>query len=240
MRVRERIADYVPALAAVVTFALVLRTFEFPSTTAWRPTGWATLAAAALALLATAGTVVVNLRGRQAERDRSLYAGCVQIAALVDQACSVPLADVGIHVWLVRRRLAGSVLERGPEFLLREHKRSGIPFVKGKGVVGRCWQEERDVDLNLERDVHPFAVDEASYGGLPDDARLGITWNEYQRTKHYQAIWATPLVTQAGRRTRVRGIVSVDITHGGSFDDLQHAMGTALVRSVLGACQDAL
>jgi hypothetical protein len=231
------LAAIAPLLAALVVFCLVLKTFEVPSNAAWESRGYATILVAILAVLATVAGWLANKRHTRSDRDAKLYEACLQLAAQVDELCpDVSLKDVGIHFWLAHGLGKRRVLERGPQFLLRNRRRSGITLTPNKGVVGRAWSEKADVLLDLETHVHPAASTRAGYEALPSDYRLGIEWDEYQRTKHYQAIWASALVEKG----RVLAVVSIDISASGAFAQLEAAAGSEHIRTILGTCQDAL
>lgn len=236
-RIPTFLATLAPPLAALVPLCLVLKAFDAPSKSAWLSHGYATLAIAALAFLAAVSVWCANRLQRRSDRDAELYEACVQMAAQVDELCpTVPLKDVGIHIWLARGRGKRRVLERGPQFLLRKRLSSGVQLSPAKGVVGRAWSEKADVLLDLETHVHPAAASQSAYDALPNDYRLGIGWDEYQRTKHYQAIWASALVEKG----RVVAVVSVDISVRGAFAELEAATSSPHIRTVLGVCQHAL
>src|SRR5204862_4355592 len=195
-----------PALTALVTFGLVLKTVEVPTKAAWESGGYATIVTAFVAVVATAAGWLASRSHARDDRDAKLYEACVQMAAQIDELCpSIALKDVGIHVWLAHGRGKRQVLKRGPQFLLRSRRDSGILFTPNKGVVGRAWSEKAAVLLDLETHVHPAATTRQEYEALPDDYRLGIAWDEYQRSKHYQAIWASALVESG----RVLAVVSI-------------------------------
>ncbi len=239
--VRRRIvnpyANSAPVLVALVTLGLALKALEVPSKEAWVPDGHGTIAVAVLGVIATVASWLASQTKRRSERDAKLYEACVQIAAQIDELCpDVPLKDVGIHVWLVRGHGKRQRLERGPQFVLRNRPKSGIRFTPGKGVVGRAWIEKADVLLDLEREVHPYAGARENYARLPADVRLGMEWDEYRRTMHHQAIWASALVDDG----KVLGVVSVDISAPVAFDQLVAAVGNQHIRTVLASCQDAL
>jgi hypothetical protein len=105
------------------------------------------------------------------------------------------------------------------QFLLRKRTDSAVTFTPDKGVLGRCWRERAQVIVDLERDLHPRASTKADFERLDADERFGLTWDEYQRTRRYQAVYAAPLLLRKGRTTVVAGIVSIDVLARGRFEE---------------------
>jgi uncharacterized SAM-binding protein YcdF (DUF218 family) len=83
-----------PPLIALVTFCLVLKTFDVPSHAAWTARGYAAIIVAGLALVATIAVWLASRRQGRSDRDAKLYEACVQLAAQVDERCPrIPLPE---------------------------------------------------------------------------------------------------------------------------------------------------
>lgn len=97
-------------------------------------------------------------------------------------------------------------------------KPSGIPWTKGKGVIGACWETQSDIVIDLaeeERALGALSADE--FEGLPSEDRFGFTHNEFKRTRGtYGAILAVPIKTDEGEYL---GCITVDAP-GDSFRHL--------------------
>ena len=87
-------------------------------------------------------------------------------------------------------------------------------WTKGKGVIGKCWEEARDVGANLADEWAPYAgCSKADWDALPDEVRYGFTFEEFQRSPLAQgAIVATPIIDEHGS---FQGCVSADTPREG-------------------------
>jgi hypothetical protein len=90
------------------------------------------------------------------------------------------------------------------------------PFTpaRGAGVVGLCWQSNREVSV----DVGTLAVeltDEATFNTFRvangDDAVMGLSWRQFADVRHRGAIFASPV--RNGNHAFI-GCVSVDASSG--------------------------
>lgn len=165
----------------------------------------------------------------------------MQLAAYIDDACpSIKLRDVGVHIWFVRGPFFARRLVRGPEFLLRERQKSNVAFVKGKAAVGQVWAEARDAVFDLGGEPSADVKTRADYEKLDTEFTRGLSWDEFERTRRYKAIWAAPLF----RRERVVAVVSIDIMTSGVFAELERATVSdprnPELEVVLAACERAL
>jgi hypothetical protein len=149
------------------------------------------------------------------------------LVEVVDRA-DVDWTSIGVHAFLVERQY----WLFGPERLRRigrERLRSSPPparitWTKGKGAVGRCWELGQDVGMEL----HPDHLTEDQWNALPADQRLGMTFDDYERTRHFRVVVATPILD---RNDRVIGIVSIDSVNSDFAklwqDAVRDAMGGA-------------
>jgi len=209
--------------APVFSVATVARSVEFPEKDWWEPGKPATYVLLAAGAIAGAGAVVNAVRVSRRTQGATLYEACVQLAAYIDEKCpSLSLREVGIHVWRVGGPPFARRLHRPQQFLLRSRQPSHVAFTKGKGLIGKVWATGVPDIKNLENDY--AGVDtEAEFVQLGDDDRLGLSWEEFQRTRRYKAVWASPLFRKSDYDDRVVGVISVDIQASGVFDEVVSA-----------------
>ncbi len=85
---------------------------------------------------------------------------------------------------------------------------SGIRWTRGKGVIGRCWQERQDAGRNQAADYGPYInSSETEWTALDPAFRDRLDFDEFRRVKHYGAVIATPITDERGRFV---GCISVD------------------------------
>lgn len=151
------------------------------------------------------------------ERTRQvMLMALVEIAHLV----SLPCKDVGIHLFVVKdrfpQRFRESVLERKLRVRLSSMPvSSDVRWTIGKGVVGACWQQQRDqvVDLDGLHSAY-YGADAEEWDRLSASVTLGLTFQDFERTRaKYGVVVATPVTRPLGG---VVGIVAVDGPCGGS------------------------
>lgn len=80
---------------------------------------------------------------------------------------------------------------------------SGIKWTKGKGLIGQCWEQEQDVFINIVSEYGRFDARKADkktadalrvqWYLLDQSKRLGLSWDELQKSFDYGAIFATPI-----------------------------------------------
>jgi hypothetical protein len=197
--------------AGLFACGTLARSLEIPSADVWvkgEPLTWALVASG----LVTALAGVVNLRSaRHRTRDRGLAEGCQLLAAHVDEKCEhIALRDVEVLVWLVVGPPFGRHLVKAQDFVLGSRLQdSGVTWVRGKGVIGRCWELQAPVSVNLLKDFYPNATGETAFETLSERDRFAFSWRELEATRHYEAVWAAPL--RSAYRARVVGIVCVGL-----------------------------
>jgi hypothetical protein len=229
--------------AAVFSVATVARSVEFPDKTWWEPGKPATYVLLASGLIAGVGAVINAVRVSRRTRTATLSEACVQLAAYIDEECpSLSLRDVGIHVWRVGGPPFARRLHRAQQFLLRQRQPSHVRFTKGKGLIGKVWSTGVPDIKDLEVDYARVAA-EADFMHLAEEDRLGLSWEEFQRTSRYTAVWASPLFRRSDFDDRVVGVVSIDIQASHVFDELAQATTAAPgpeLDAILAACETAL
>jgi hypothetical protein len=139
---------------------------------------------------------------------------------------------VGVHAFWIKRtwRHPRGVLKPIASELLHVSTPSGITWLKGKGAVGLCWDEQRDIGVNLAEDWGPLlGCTESEWDQAPEAVKYGLTYAEFKRAGEYGAIVVTPIFDSQSHE--VRGCVSVDAPED-SYDVLWSS-------SVREAIQDA-
>jgi hypothetical protein len=135
--------------------------------------------------------------------------------------------DLAIHVWAVRRTRAhpfvGELL-RSVSIRVGHHGTNRqVTFVKGSGVVGRCWatKNETEFDSNL---IYAGITTEADWNARAksegEEFTGRLSYQDFLWTKHLSATVAVPILT--GRK-RFRGCVSADTTNG-ALSDLKKSL----------------
>lgn len=185
----------------------------------------------------------IVIAGAKSQRNRKLEDACREVAALIDDQCpALPLRDVGVRIWIVSGPPWARYLRRGASFLLSgQRSQSGIRWVKGKGAVGVAWQRRLNTIIDIE-DVRKKAMSQSHYEALPETERLGLSWDEFQRTPAYQAVFACPLYSRVATSgdLPVLGVLAVDLLRPGYFQELKKATEGPAFEGVVGLCEDAL
>lgn len=178
------------------------------------------------------GGVVRERHLRQARWfSETLRALLVQVV----QASGLDWTAVGVNAFLVRRRFrwfGDEVLQRvGRERIRSTPPPSNVRWTAGKGVIGRCWALGTDLGVDLRhhfRDVEGSSAEE--WARLGDEERLGLTYEDFQRTRQHGVVVATPVLD---RFDTVIGVISADALHGPLDrlwnDQVREALGAAAV-----------
>jgi hypothetical protein len=146
------------------------------------------------------------------------------------------MAKVGVHVWAVKDFKGCRYLEKRATFILPTRRRSThVLWRMGKGAIGIAWADEDAVIANVEH-LQQRAPTAAVFCAIPRRDRYGLSWREYQRSRHYRAVLAVPL--RVGNR--VRGCLSVDLQLVGLADQLDTLSTEEKVNDVLAVCEAVL
>lgn len=81
-----------------------------------------------------------------------------------------------------------------------------------RGVIGRCWELGTDLGVDLRdhfADIEGHTAEE--WAQLTDGDRLGLTYNDFQRTRQHGVVVATPVLD---RFDSVIGVISADALDG--------------------------
>jgi hypothetical protein len=142
----------------------------------------------------------------------------------------IGFAELAVNVWIVplmprNRPMNGEqALQRLASFKVHQRHPLDIAWTKGKGLVGRCWENADEQWLNLES-IH-VALASGTLDSVPDNERLGLDDGEIKREAAYWAIFATAIKDEKGA---VIGVVSVDSSQPHSYDILREATDANVV-----------
>jgi hypothetical protein len=177
------------------------------------------------------------VRERQLSQARWISETLRALLVQVVKASQLDWTDVGVNAFLVRRQyrwIGRKVLKRvGRERIKSVPPPSSVVWTRGKGVIGACW--EHGIDVGIDLNEYFASVEESTaeeWSALSDEERLRMTYEEFQRTRHYGVVVATPVLDRAGR---VIGVVSAD-----SLDGPPDRLGNSEVREALGAAAVAI
>lgn len=215
-------------IATSGTLTLAARAIQLPAAEFWKDRPGTIVALVALAavgvgaLNANFEAVRSSLRERREEMELALRPPLVALfRSLMDELGSEHYVDVAVHCFLLRRKLRPEFpwfqkeLVRVGGFQLKTSPRSAVRWTKGKGLIGECWASNKDAGANLEEEWAEYREYTAiQWDRLPPRTRYAMSFPEYDRTRAYAAIVATPI--QNGKEAFV-GCISVDST-GPSYE----------------------
>lgn len=233
------IAVFVFALASAgLAFA---HSSEFPSSHAWSKGHFLVFAQFGAFALLGLTQLAVMISDRRSARNRKLEDACQLVAAFIDERCpNVPLREVGVHIWTTAGPPFARYLRRSGSFLLAgERERSGIVWIKGKGVVGAAWEQGRRITRDID-EIRQKATSRAAYEQLSAADRMELGWDEFRKTPRYSAISGSPLYRRTGDGSLIRGIVAIDFLVGGHFHELLDATNNSEFADVIGVCETSL
>jgi hypothetical protein len=235
-------ADIAAFVFLLLSGALALaHSDEWPSGNAWSK-GHPLLLAQLLVVVGLGLTqLAILIAGRRGERNKGLEESCQLVAAYIDERCAkVQLRNVGVHIWTTAGPPFARYLRRSGSFLLAgDRERSGITWVKGKGVVGAAWEDGVTVTRDIDA-IRAKASTLAAYEALSIEETMNLTWEEFRRTPHYRAVSAIPLYRRAGGGSQLRGILAIDFLEPGHFREMEAAVNDPAFASVIGFCESAL
>jgi hypothetical protein len=214
---------------------------EWPSGDAWSKGHPLLLAQLVAFVLLGLTQLAILIAGRRGERNKGLEESCQLVAAYIDERCAnVQLRNVGVHIWTTSGPPFARYLRRSSSFLLAgDRERSGITWVKGKGVVGAAWEDGVTVTRDIDA-VRAKASTLAAYEALSIEETMNLTWEEFRRTPHYRAVSAIPLYRRAGGGSQLRGILAIDFLEPDHFREMESAVNDPAFASVIGFCESAL
>ncbi len=196
----------------------------------------AVLVLAAVGLTESLGRVIGGvIRERRLREARWFSETLKALLVQVVQASQLDWTAVGVNAFVVRHRhgwIGRRVLRRvGRERIRSTPVPSNVLWTRGKGVIGRCWALGTDLGVDLRdhfADVEDSTADE--WEELTEEQRLGLSYDDFQRTRQHGVVVATPLLD---RRERVIGVISADSLEGPLErlwnDQVREALGAAAV-----------
>jgi hypothetical protein len=211
---------------------------EWPSTHAWSRGHVLPIAQLAAFALLGLTQLAILISGRRTHRNQNREDACQLVAAYVDEHCpGVQLRNVGVHLWTVAGPPFARYLRRSGSFLIvDERERSGIVWVKGKGVVGTAWGEGVAVTHDID-EVRQKAHSRDAYEALGQEYTMNLSWEEFRRTPYYRAVSGTPLYRRVGTGSTVCGVVAIDLLEPGHFHELEAAVEDPAFAYVIGVCE---
>lgn len=205
-------------IVAIASLAITLQGLNVPEKF-WDDHGYALVISIIVVFFFGVVTPFETLQGRSLEKERE-QAWKNGLSALDDanRDSGIDLRELAVHVWLIKRTIKHPISGRlGRPISIRighQGANRSVPFGQGKGVVGRCWQRNDEVELDV-RSTYAGIGSQADWDHqtqlLGDDFTWGLTYDEYTRTEHLAAIIAIPLDSVSGRFI---GCVSADCTTG--------------------------
>jgi hypothetical protein len=168
-------------------------------------------------------------RGLARQVSETLRIALVQIIDLT----GLDWKAIGLNAFMIERRgrwRSELHLRRiGRERISIHPLPSEVVWTRGKGVIGRCWDLNSDVAVDLAKHFAPYqGLTEAEWDALPPDERFGLSYLEFRRTDHLGPVVATPIQKSDGT---IVGVVSVDGPPGTytrlSSEPVREAIGAA-------------
>jgi hypothetical protein len=222
-------------LALAVFGVANLARAQDPQAEMWSAGSWGSWLLIASGAVGTLGHFLVTLgygrRLRTEESEAALYKTCRSIARLVSQVTKIPDDKVGVHVWAVAGPPGLKHLVRRTKFLSVDRPESAVTWRRGRGALGVSWDERREKVWDLETLQAKAPTNQAFCDELSTYERMGLTWSEFENTKHYSAAWVRPILRGGPGSNKVIGCLSVDIVE-------EHGAGEKLERLVQEQSQD--
>jgi hypothetical protein len=240
-RLAARIAPYLDVWTLVLGGAAVIlaaaHSADFPHESDWTDGHVLPIIQIVAIVLWVVSQIAQAVQGRRSRRNVKLEDACRDVAAFIDESCPrLPLSHVGVHIWEVPM-LRGNLRRSASFLLIGNRARSGIHWTKGKGVVGYAWEHKVALTKDLE-EVRSRAKSPEQFAALPEDDRLGLSWDEFRSTPRYRAVYARPLYSREGRG--VKGVIAIDLLKNGHFTELESATDSLAFEGVIGVCESAL
>lgn len=135
----------------------------------------------------------------------------------------LPMSDLGLHVWQVRRSIRHPI--KGTLVRVATYRLGTTPGLRafrptiGQGVVGLCWKFNREykvdvgalaAELDTEQKFNDYQLANDS------DIVMNLSWKQFEEVRHRGAVFASPV---RNGRNKFIGCVSVDASRGYSSLD---------------------
>lgn len=203
--------------------------------------------AGAVAFASSSYAAVEELHRQASAAAREKIAFVLRALAFdVQDATGIDVRELGVSAYAVRR----SRWTPWRHELVRLHREraawgrasAGIRWRPGKGVLGRCVAQSKDVAVDLAAlDLALAGVMRKQWPSLNEEQRLGLSWREYQKARgRYGVVLASPIIDDRGWHAEVVGCVVVDAPPGSrkklTRDEVRERIasaGTAILRLAL-------
>ncbi|WP_420450276.1 hypothetical protein [Ilumatobacter sp.] len=240
---------YLVGIALAVSSAVLFVIAEDVPADVWRPRdptgrtgdlhGWAFVVLALASIVAATSTVaapVARALARQRRRDavaaheaerrsslrrlehqdRIRDALPFAFRRIADDDDAPPWHELSVNAyWVADERL---LLAASLAFHTRPP--TDIEWTPGKGVIGRSWVSGNDEGLNLARpDVARARRDRERWRRLPEEVRMGLSFDDIQKVVGYDAVVAVPATVVVDGRSERVGVLSMN-GPAGSFQYL--------------------
>jgi hypothetical protein len=125
------------------------------------------------------------------------------------QKLSIQWDQIGVHAFLARGpRWRRRLVNIGGLRIGSRPTMSGPDWRRGKGVVGRAWEEQKPVKEEWQTYAEAHLSDgKAAWSQKPAVERYGLSWGELYLTREYVGIAAAPIFHKNGS---VIGCVAID------------------------------
>jgi hypothetical protein len=191
-----------------------------------------------VAFVSSAYVAVEEYRSRRADSAREKVSFVLRALAFdLQDAAGLDVRDLGVSAYELRRRR----LPPWTPVLVRLHREratacttaGGVRWRPGKGVVGRCVAEGKELCVDLAALDHRLGgVGQLVWNNLEPDDQLGLSWREYRRVRgKYGVVLASPIIDDSRSPAQVVGCVVVDAPAGTRDrmrrDDVRERVSTA-------------
>lgn len=176
---------------------------------------------------------------KRSEQDENLLNACKGAWHLAVRELGIPQDDldrIGVHVWGVRGLWGARFLERRAKFTLQPRRETKVQWRRGVGAIGVAWDKDEAKIANIEN-LEQLGPTEQDFCGLSREARFGLSWSQFSKSKHYRAILAIPLEAEPDR---VVGCLSIDVQLDGYADKLDTLSRVEKLSTVRDVCEKAL
>ncbi len=212
----------------VATLGLAGRQYDLPSRSFWQPVAadHPYFLVTLITLVGLFGTLTpVEAFSRRTRLEQAVamrrqilitFGQLIEIGAAVQPR--IETSDLGLHIWqkqhTLRHPWSGELVRLATYRLGSTPQTRIIRPTKGVGVVGLCWELDREIGMNVE-DLARRLTDKDSFTAYRDEhgARsvMGFSWEEFQRFRHRGAVFASPV---RNGRSNFIGCISFDTAHG--------------------------
>jgi hypothetical protein len=204
---------------------------------------WAVVTIAAVAIGSSlARPIRIFVVGKQVKQSNKIHTALRGLPWAINKQTGgrVPVPPLGASAWLIkgwgkRRYLKNIGRERVEDY----PGPSSIKWTKGKGVLGKAWQEERAQIIDVGKiDARHGKCSEEQWLKVRDDTRMGLSYQEYCKIRgKYGTVVVAPMFDP--RNSKVIGFVSLDAPVG-VHQELESADAVGAVSSAARVIADLL